>query len=150
MKKVLIVMDDINYRGGAHFVTFNIANTWCENNIKVSIFSPVKVNKETLKYLNKRVEILEKEDYKAFDYVIVPFENSQFKEKVSQLTKIKKIQWIHIDYKYWAEKVDLDLEKEREIYKNFDRFVFVSEGQKMVLLTYFRSMKKNVKPYIIW
>ena len=107
MKKVLIVMDDINYRGGAHFVTFNIANTWCENDIKVSIFSPVKVNKETLRYLNKRVEILEKEDYKAFDYVIVPFENSQFKEKVSQLTKIKKIQWIHIDYKYWAEKVDL-------------------------------------------
>ena len=55
MKKVLIVMDDINYRGGAHFVTFNIANTWCENDIKVSIFSPVKVNKETLRYLNKSV-----------------------------------------------------------------------------------------------
>ena len=60
MKKVLIVMDDINYRGGAHFVTFNIANTWCENDIKVSIFSPVKVNKETLRYLNKRVEFLKK------------------------------------------------------------------------------------------
>lgn len=145
MKKVLIVMDDINYRGGAHFVTFNIANTWCENDIKVSIFSPVKVNKETLRYLNKMVEILEKEDYKAFDYVIVPFENSQFKEKVSQLTKIKKIQWIHIDYKYWAEKVNLDLEKEREIYKNFDRFVFVSEGAKNGFVDIFPEYEKKCK-----
>lgn len=145
MKKVLIVMDDINYRGGAHFVTFNIANTWCENEINVSIFSPVKANKETLSYLNERIEILEKEEYKGFDYVIVPFENSIFKEKVCQLTGIKKIQWIHIDYKYWTQKIDADLIKEREIYKNFDCFVFVSEGAKAGFVEIFPEYEKKCK-----
>ena len=150
MKKVLIVMDDINYRGGAHFVTFNIANTWCENNIKVSIFSPVKVNKETLKYLNKRVEILEKEDYKAFDYVIVPFENSQFKEKVSQLTKIKKYSGFILIISIGQRKLILIWKRKGKYIKILTGLYLFLRGQKMVLLTYFRSMKKNVKPYIIW
>lgn len=123
-------MDDINYRGGAHFVTFEIANVWCEHDLDVAIFSRVEANQETLRYLNEKIKLLKTETYEGFDYVVVPFENSTFKEKVSQLTEVKKIQWIHIDYKYWGEKTNLDFESERKLYDGFDKVIFVSEGAK--------------------
>lgn len=57
----------------------------------------------------------------------------------------KKIQWIHIDYKYWTQKIDADLIKEREIYKNFDCFVFVSEGAKAGFVEIFPEYEKKCK-----
>ena len=53
-------MDDINYRGGAHFATFNVANYLAQLNLDVDIFSPVIVSNETRKYLSEDVNVVNK------------------------------------------------------------------------------------------
>lgn len=145
MNSTFFVMDDINYRGGAHFVTFSIANFLVENGVKVGIYSPAKVNEETRKYLDASVEFVTQEAYKNYDCVIVPFENSAYKEWAAALENIKKIQWIHIDYKQWAHKVNADYERERQIYQAFDEIVFVSVGAKESFLEIFPEYSDKCK-----
>ena len=76
MKRILILMDDINYRGGAHFATFKIANFLSRQGNEIHIYSPNAANKETLNYLDTNVILDLKKSFSNMEYVIVPFENS--------------------------------------------------------------------------
>ena len=91
MKKILFLMDDINYRGGAHFVTFTICNLLKENGNDVSIYSLTKPNQETYQYLTDGIHFAKSKNFEHYEYVVVPFENSIFKEEVANLKKIKGI-----------------------------------------------------------
>jgi len=137
MQKILIVMDDVNYRGGAHYATFKIANFLASVGNYVNIYSPFKVTMETKYNLDSNVGFLDKEDYSGYDYIIIPFENSIFREKISKLKGIIKIQWIHNDYERWKDIVNIDLKKEKEIFKGIDRIIFVSEYIKNGFLRLF-------------
>lgn len=145
MKKILFLMDDINYRGGAHFVTFNICNLLKENGNDVSIYSLTKPNQETYQYLTDGIHFAKSKNFEHYEYVVVPFENSIFKEEVANLKKIKKIQWIHIDYDEWAKKTKANLENERKIYKCYDKIIFVSKGAEDSFVKYFPEYKDKCK-----
>ena len=66
MRKVLIVMDDINYRGGAHFATFKMANYLAETGMGVFIYSPHEILKETQKYLSSQITICNEKNYAEY------------------------------------------------------------------------------------
>ncbi len=148
MKKILIVMDDINYRGGAHFATFNIANYLCLVGNRVDIFTPVEINADTIEYLSEKIKILKEEYYKGYDYIVVPFENSIYREKISKIKDVIKIQWIHIDFARWKDVVGLDIDKEKVIFEKFDKLVFVSEHSKLGFLRYYPEM--SYKTFVIY
>ena len=143
MRKVLIVMDDINYRGGAHFATFKMANYLAETGMGVFIYSPHEILKETQKYLSSQITICNEKNYAEYEYVIVPFENSCFREEVAALEGIKKIQWVHIDYKKWAEIVDADIQQQKELFSCFDKIVFVSQHNLNNILLVFPELESK-------
>jgi len=137
MAKILFVMDDINYAGGAHYATFHIANYLCQEGHCVSIYSPKQASSTAKALLHESITFLKKETFKGFDYIVVPFENSAFREKVAKVKDAIKIQWIHIDYELWKNIADVDLGKERTLYAAYDKIVFVSKGTKATFLNVF-------------
>ncbi len=143
MSKILIIMDDINYKGGAHFVTFNIANYLYSAGNKVYIYSPYEADADTKKYILEEITILNEENFKGFDYIVVPFENSIYREKVSKLSDVIKIQWIHIDYDRWKDVVDLDTKLEKEIFEKFDKIIFVSKHSRTGFLKHFPELESK-------
>lgn len=142
MRKILITMDDINYKGGAHFATFRIANFLSENN-SVVIYSPVVVHYNTTLELNKSITITNEKSYMGYDVVIVPFENSIFREEVSRLDNCMKIQWIHIEYEKWHGVSGIDKNKEKEIFSRFDKVVFVSMHNLKSFVKFFPELEKK-------
>lgn len=133
-------MDDINYRGGAHFATFNVANYLVGRGLEVDIFSPVVASDETKQYLSKDISFVKKLEYSDYQYVIVPFENSKYREEISHVQNIIKIQWIHIDFDRWKDIVGVDLENEKKIFSKYDRLIFVSQHNKNSFLKNFPEL----------
>lgn len=140
MGKVLIVMDDINYRGGAHFATFNVANYLAQLRLDVDIFSPVVVSDETKQYLSENVNFVKKVEYSSYNYIIVPFENSKYREEVSHVRNAIKIQWIHIDFDKWKDIVGINIEQEKNLFSKYDSLIFVSEHNKNGFLKNFPEL----------
>lgn len=145
MKKILILMDDINYRGGAHFATFKIANFLSQQGNDIHIYSPKKATEETLNYLDTRVRLDLKKSFSGFDCVIVPFENSCFRKEVSKLKGTIKIQWIHIDYARWKQVVDINIDEQKQIFEKFDHLIFVSQHNCDAFVNIFPELKKKCK-----
>ncbi len=145
MKKILILMDNINYRSGAHFATFKIANFLSEQEHEVHIYSPKTAVRETLDYLNSKVVLDSKKSFLGFGCVIVPFENSCFREEVSKLKGIIKIQWIHIDYARWRQVVAVDLDVQKKIFEGFNYLVFVSQHNCDSFVSIFPGLKKKCR-----
>lgn len=148
MKKILVVMDDVNYKGGAHFATFQIINYLCSMQLEVHLYSPEKCTKETKCIINRKVIFENKKKYKGFNYIIVPFENSIFREEISLLKNVTKIQWIHIEYDKWKDKIEIDIDYQRKVFSRFDKLVFVSENNRKSFLTIFPEFFS--KSYVIY
>lgn len=142
MARILIPMDDINYMGGGHFATFKLANHLCKMH-DVSIYSPSKAEKAAKERLCPGVALLGQKDFSGYDYIVVPFENSMFREEVAQLTEVVKIQWVHIDYAVWSKMISIDFDREKKLYAAFDKIVFVSEHNKESFLTIFPQFKNR-------
>ena len=142
MARILITMDDINYMGGGHFATFKLANYLCKSH-DVSIYSPCKVERVTKTRICSAVTLLRQKNFSGYDYIVVPFENSMFREEVAQLTGVVKIQWVHIDYAVWSKKMAVDFEKEKKLYAAFDKIVFVSEHNKESFLTIYPQFRSK-------
>lgn len=143
MQKILIVIDDINYKGGAHFATFKIANFLNKVGNQVSIYSPNKLQPETKGYIDSEIVILPKKDFKGYNYIVVPFENSIFREEVAMIKNCIKVQWIHIEYEKWKNVVNLNDNIQRKIYANFDKLVFVSEHNRKSFLNVFPEFENK-------
>ena len=143
MQKILIVIDDINYKGGAHFATFKIANFLNKMGNQVSIYSPNKLQQETKGYIDSEIVILSKKDFKGYNYIVVPFENSIFREEVAMIKNCIKVQWIHIEYEKWKNVVNLNDNMQRKIYTNFDKLVFVSEHNRKSFLNVFPEFENK-------
>lgn len=143
MQKILIVIDDINYKGGAHFATFKIANFLNKMGNQVSIYSPNKLQPETKGYIDSEIVILSKKDFKGYNYIVVPFENSIFREEVAMIKNCIKVQWIHIEYEKWKNVVNLNDNMQRKIYTNFDKLVFVSEHNRKSFLNVFPEFENK-------
>ena len=139
MAKIVFTVDNINYKGGGHFATFKIANYLCISGHTVILYSPVKVEKSVYAYVAKGVQITQTEAFADADYIVVPFENSEFFERVAALKagRAKKIQWIHVDYGVWKYVVQDDTERRRRLLAAYDRIVFVSESNRKSFLKYF-------------
>lgn len=145
MKRILILMDDINYRGGAHFATFKIANFLSRQGNEIHIYSPNAANKETLNYLDTNVILDLKKSFSNMEYVIVPFENSCFREEVSRLKEIVKIQWIHIDYARWREVVTVNVAEQEKVFERFNHLIFVSEHNCDSFKSVFPQLEKKCR-----
>lgn len=141
MAKILFVMDDINYAGGAHYATFHIANYLCQEGHCVSIYSPKQASSTAKALLHESITFLKKETFKGFDYIVVPFENSAFREKVAKVKDAIKIQWVHIDYELWKDIAGVDLNKERTLYAAYDKIVFVSEQNRRGFINLFPAFE---------
>ena len=139
MAKIVFTVDNINYKGGGHFATFKIANYLCISGHTVILYSPAKAEKSVYAYVAKEVQITQTEPFSDADYIVVPFENSEFFERVAALKagRAKKIQWIHIDYGVWKYVVQDDTERRRRLLTAYDRIVFVSESNRKNFLKYF-------------
>lgn len=79
-----------------------------------------------------------------YDIVCVPFENSKFRDLVTEAVCKRKIQWIHIDYLTWknvngATKAITRNDYER--YKQFDQIVFVSYTARRGFLLLYPEFK---------
>jgi glycosyltransferase involved in cell wall biosynthesis len=173
-KRILFLMDDVNYKGGAHFAVFNQIKLLHRNNFGISVFSlivPANMIREDLpfvdfmspakhwwnnpffKKIHKRNEFDEGallNTINSFDIVCVPFENSIFRN-VASLSNAYKIQWIHINYSLWKnispgiQKITAD---DRALYRNYDKIVFVSrEAEKGFSLLYPELKNKTTVCY---
>ena len=112
MAKIIFTVDNINYKGGGHFATFKIANYLCSCGHGVILYSPVKAEASVRAELADGIVVSQRASFSDADYIVVPFENSAFFEKIANLkTRAKKIQWIHIDYDVWKNVVQDDTEK---------------------------------------
>lgn len=143
--KVLFVMDDINYKGGGHFATFAIANHLVEAGYAVTIFSPIHASMDARERISKRVRIVERTDYHGYDFIVAAFENSKFREEISQVRDTVKIQWIHIDYEKWMKLTEMDTDREYRLFSAFDRIVFVSEQNKKGFLKVFPCFEEKCR-----
>lgn len=139
MAKIIFTVDNINYKGGGHFATFKNANYLSSRGHDVVMYSPVKAKSDTKSLLLPDVSFTQKECFADADYIVVPFENSKYFEKVAALknTHAEKVQWIHIDYDTWKYVVNDDTERRRQILAAYDRIVFVSENNRDHFLKYF-------------
>ena len=139
MAKIVFTVDDINYRGGGHFATFRIAGHLFRRGHRVILYSPVKAEAAIRAQIADGVEITQSPSFSDADYIVVPFENSVFFEKIarSQSGHARKIQWIHIDYDVWKDVVRDDTERRRQLLAAYDRIVFVSESNRKSFLKYF-------------
>lgn len=139
MAKIIFTIDNINYNGGAHFATFKIANYLCSSGHTVILYSPVKAGEPVHAHIADGVQITQKVSFSDADYIVVPFENSVFFEKVAALKTghARKIQWMHIDYDVWKYVVQDDTEQRRQLLAAYDRIVFVSENNRNSFLKYF-------------
>lgn len=143
MAKILIVMDDINYAGGAHYATFSIANYLHQIGHQVSIYSPVKASDVTRERLCDGVMIENSKNYNEYDFVIVPFENSIFRAEVAKACHVKKIQWIHIDYEKWSGIANVNKEEQAKIFIAYDRIIFVSQHNKESFLRVYPELRER-------
>ena len=138
MAKIIFTVDNINYKGGGHFATFKIANYLCSCGHGVILYSPVKAEASVHAELADGIVVSQRASFSDADYIVVPFENSAFFEKIANLkTRAKKIQWIHIDYDVWKNVVQDDTERRRRLLTAYDRIVFVSEHNRNNFLKYF-------------
>lgn len=138
MAKIIFTVDNINYKGGGHFATFKIANYLCSCGHRVILYSPVKAEASVRAELADGIVVSQRASFPDADYIVVPFENSSFFEKIANLkTRAKKIQWIHIDYDVWKNVVQDDTERRRRLLTAYDRIVFVSEHNRNNFLKYF-------------
>lgn len=138
MAKIIFTVDNINYKGGGHFATFKIANYLCSCGHRVILYSPVKAEASVRAELADGIVVSQRASFSDADYIVVPFENSSFFEKIANLkTLAKKIQWIHIDYDVWKNVVQDDTERRRRLLTAYDRIVFVSEHNRNNFLKYF-------------
>lgn len=139
MAKIVFTVDDINYRGGGHFATFRIAGHLFRRGHRVILYSPVKAEAAIRAQIADGVEITQSPSFSDADYIVVPFENSVFFEKVAKRKSghARKIQWIHIDYDVWKDVVRDDTERRRQLLAAYDRIVFVSESNRKSFLKYF-------------
>ena len=138
MAKIIFTVDNINYKGGGHFATFKIANYLCSCGHGVILYSPVKAEASVHAELADGIVVSQRASFSDADYIVVPFENSTFFEKIANLkTRAKKIQWIHIDYDVWKNVVQDDTERRRRLLTAYDRIVFVSEHNRNNFLKYF-------------
>ena len=138
MAKIIFTVDNINYKGGGHFATFKIANYLCSCGHGVILYSPVKAEASVRAELADGIVVSQRASFSDADYIVVPFENSAFFEKIANLkTRAKKIQWIHIDYDVWKNVVQDDTERRRRLLTAYDRIVFVSEHNRNNFLKYF-------------
>lgn len=138
MAKIVFTVDDINYRGGGHFATFRIAGHLFRRGHGVILYSPVKAEASVHAELADGIVVSQRASFSDADYIVVPFENSAFFEKIANLkTRAKKIQWIHIDYDVWKNVVQDDTERRRRLLTAYDRIVFVSEHNRNNFLKYF-------------
>lgn len=138
MAKIVFTIDNINYKGGGHFATFKIANHLCSRGHRVTLYSPVKAEAPVRAQIAGGIRITQKAAFSDADYIVVPFENSAFFEKIAMLkTRAKKIQWIHIDYGVWKDVVQDDTERRRQLLAAYDRIVFVSESNRKSFLKSF-------------
>ena len=139
MAKIIFTVDNINYKGGGHFATFKNANYLCSRGHDVVMYSPVKAESDTESLLLPDVSFTQKARFADADYIVVPFENSEYFEKVASLknTHAEKVQWIHIDYDTWKYVVNDDTERRRQLLTAYDRVVFVSKNNRDHFLKYF-------------
>lgn len=105
MAKIIFTVDNINYKGGGHFATFKIANYLCSCGHRVILYSPVKAEASVRAELADGIVVSQRASFSDADYIVVPFENSTFFEKIANLkTRAKKIQWIHIGLRRLEER----------------------------------------------
>ena len=139
MSKIVFAIDDINYKGGAHFATFKIANYLCRRGHTVTLYSPAEAEKSVCDHITGGIQITKEASFSDADYIVVPFENSIFFEKIAALEAgcAEKIQWIHTDYDVWKNVVQDDTERRRQLLAAYDRIVFVSESNRKSFLKHF-------------
>lgn len=148
MHNILILMDDITYGGGAHFATFHIANILSAAGHQVSIYSPIAATPKVRQLLSPAVSLPKQKNYRNFDTVIVPFENSMFRAEVAALRGVQKIQWVHIEYEKWKDLTAVDLAEQQALFAAFDKIVFVSEHNKQSFLRVFPQFSE--KSFVVY
>ena len=85
MAKIIFTVDNINYKGGGHFATFKIANYLCSCGHGVILYSPVKAEASVRAELADGIVVSQRASFSDADYIVVPFENSAFFEKIANL-----------------------------------------------------------------
>jgi len=143
-RALIFTMDDVNYKGGAHFTTLDQVEFLYHNlgrQIKIISFKkPEAAITQRFSYVRfirlRRPEHWHDqvkglgEHVEASDIVCVPFENSWFRHSVAKLDNALKIQWIPTDYDKWRKASKLTesfSEDDGVLYRSFDRVVFVSK-----------------------
>lgn len=146
--KILIMMDDVNYPGGAHSATFKIANFLVKTGKSVTIYTSAKsISRTVTEALDSKIKIVfsEKIDFSKYDCVVVPFENSMYRAQVAELKNIYKIQWVHIEYDVWSKGRDLNDKNEYKLYSAFDEIVFVAEHNRQSFLKHFPVLENKCR-----